>query len=168
MNAAAPLPIPRKAVILLSGGLVSTLAARIVRDQGIELHAIHFTSPFCTCSHKGQGNGGGCRSAAREVAVGMGIPIRTVSKGEEYLEIVKRPRHGRGSAMNPCIDCRIFMLKRAKAYADAAGAEVVFTGEVIGQRPFSQYREAMRLVAPLPKELESFIARLDASATPDK
>ncbi|MHB1039723.1 MAG: 7-cyano-7-deazaguanine synthase, partial [Desulfobacteria bacterium] len=111
MNLPSTLSPPRKAVILLSGGLDSTLAARIVRDQGIELHAIHFTSPFCTCSHKTPGNGGGCRSAAQEVAVGMGIPIRTVSKGEEYLEIVKHPRHGRGSAMNPCIDCRIFTLR---------------------------------------------------------
>ena len=144
MNATAPLPIPRKAVILLSGGLDSTLAARIVRDQGIELHAIHFTSPFCTCSHKGQGNGGGCRSAAQEVAVGMGIPIRTVSKGEEYLEIVKNPRHGRGSAMNPCIDCRIFTLRKAKAFMEEIGASFLVTGEVVGQRPMSQRDDALR------------------------
>ena len=52
-------------VVAYSGGLDSTLAARIVRDQGIALHAIHFTSPFCTCAHKTPGNGGGCRSAAQ-------------------------------------------------------------------------------------------------------
>ena len=144
MNATAPLPIPRKAVILLSGGLDSTLAARIVRDQGIELHAIHFTSPFCTCSHRGPGNGKGCRSAAQEVAAGMGIPIHTVSKGEEYLEIVKHPRHGRGSAMNPCIDCRIFTLRKAKAFMEEIGASFLVTGEVVGQRPMSQRDDALR------------------------
>src|SRR4030042_5312999 len=115
MNLPAILSLPRKRVLPLAGGRDRTRAARIVRDQGIWLHAIHFTSPFCTCSHRGPGNGKGCRSAAQEVAVGMGIPILTVSKGEEYLEIVKHPRHGRGSAMNPCIDCRIFTLRKAKA-----------------------------------------------------
>jgi len=144
MNLPVPLHAPRKAVVLLSGGLDSTLAARIVLDQGIELHAIHFTSPFCTCSHKAGGNGNGCRSAAQEVAVGMGIPIRTVSKGEEYLEIVKRPRHGRGSAMNPCIDCRIFTLRKAKAFMEEIGASFLVTGEVLGQRPMSQRDDALR------------------------
>ena len=144
MTLAATLSPPRKAVILLSGGLDSTLAARIVRDQGIDLHAIHFTSPFCTCSHKAPGSGGGCRSAAQEVAVGMGIPIKTVSKGEEYLEIVKHPRHGRGSAMNPCIDCRIFTLRKAKAFMEEIGASFLVTGEVVGQRPMSQRDDALR------------------------
>lgn len=88
----APLAVARRAVILLSGGLDSTLAARILQEQGIELHAIHFTSPFCTCS----GNGG-CRSQAHVVAERMGIPIRTVPKGEEYLEVVST----RGTAGAP-------------------------------------------------------------------
>ena len=144
MNAPSALSTPRKAVILLSGGLDSTLAARIVRDHGVELHAIHFTSPFCTCSHKASGNGGGCRSAAQAVAVEMGIPIRTVPKGEEYLEIVKSPRHGRGSAMNPCIDCRIFTLRKAKAFMEEIGASFLVTGEVVGQRPMSQRDDALR------------------------
>src|SRR3989304_3342640 len=128
MNPRATVAASRKAVILLSGGLDSTLAARILRDQGIELHAIHFTSPFCTCSRKASGNGGGCRSAAQAVAVEMGIPIRTVPKGEEYLEIVKSPRHGRGTAMNPCIDCRIFTLRKAKAFMEEIGASFLVTG----------------------------------------
>jgi tRNA-specific 2-thiouridylase len=146
MNLPATISPPRKAVILLSGGLDSTLAARIIQDQGIDLHAIHFTSPFCTCSHKTPGNAGGCRSAAHEVAVGMGIPIRTVSKGEEYLEIVKNPRHGRGSAMNPCIDCRIFTLRKAKAFMEEIGASFLVTGEVVGQRPMSQRDDTLRSI----------------------
>ncbi|GAB4228856.1 MAG: hypothetical protein OHK0028_02700 [Deltaproteobacteria bacterium] len=144
MNAASPARSPRKAVILLSGGLDSTLAARLLRDQGISLHAIHFTSPFCTCSRNAGGNGGGCRSAARVVAEEMGIPIRTVAKGEEYLEIVKNPRHGRGSAMNPCIDCRIFTLRKAKEFMEEIGASFLVTGEVVGQRPMSQRDDALR------------------------
>lgn len=137
---------PRKAVILLSGGLDSTLAARILLDQGIELHAIHFTSPFCTCSRGGKGNGAGCHSQAQVVAGRMGIPIRTVSKGEEYLRLVRSPRHGRGSAMNPCIDCRIFTLAKAKAYMDEIGASFLVTGEVLGQRPMSQRDDALRSI----------------------
>lgn len=137
----APRVAPRKAVILLSGGLDSTLAARILQEQGIDLHAIHFTSPFCTCS----GNGG-CRSQAHVVAGRMGIPIRTVSKGEEYLEIVKSPRHGRGSAMNPCVDCRIFTLRKARSYMDEIGASFLVTGEVVGQRPMSQRDDALRSI----------------------
>jgi tRNA U34 2-thiouridine synthase MnmA/TrmU len=128
-------------VILLSGGLDSTLAARILQEQGIDLYAIHFTSPFCTCS----GNGG-CRSQAHVVAERMGIAIRTVPKGEEYLEVVKSPRHGRGKAMNPCIDCRIFTLRKARAYMDEIGASFLVTGEVVGQRPMSQRDDALRRI----------------------
>ncbi|HEX9191354.1 MAG TPA: hypothetical protein VF847_04610 [Candidatus Deferrimicrobiaceae bacterium] len=137
----APRFAHRKAVILLSGGLDSTLAARMLQEQGIALHAIHFTSPFCTCS----GNGG-CRSQAHVVADRMGIPIRTVSKGEEYLEIVKSPRHGRGSAMNPCIDCRIFTFRKARSFMEEIGASFLVTGEVVGQRPMSQRDDALRRI----------------------
>jgi tRNA-specific 2-thiouridylase len=136
---------PKKALILLSGGLDSTLAARILHDQGIDLHAIHFTSPFCTCDHKAGGNGS-CRSQAQIVATRMGIPIRTVSKGEEYLEIVKSPLHGRGSAMNPCIDCRIFTLRKARSFMAEIGASFLVTGEVLGQRPMSQRDDALRRI----------------------
>jgi tRNA-specific 2-thiouridylase len=139
-------PDPRKAVILLSGGLDSTLAARMLLDQGIELHAIHFTSPFCTCSRGAGSNGAGCHSQARIVAGQMGIPLRTVSKGEEYLGIVRSPRHGRGSGMNPCIDCRIFTLARARAFMEEIGASFLVTGEVLGQRPMSQRDDALRSI----------------------
>ncbi len=144
--------VPKRAVLLLSGGLDSTLAAKMMADQGIELFALHFTSPFCTCS-RGAGKPGedgpatgGCRSQARIVADRMGIPIRTVSKGSEYVEIVRNPRHGRGSGMNPCIDCRIFTLRKAKAYMEEIGASFLVTGEVVGQRPMSQRVDALRVI----------------------
>jgi tRNA U34 2-thiouridine synthase MnmA/TrmU len=140
-----------RAVILLSGGLDSTLAAKMMVDQGIELFALHFTSPFCTCSRQpadvsGGGNGAGCHSQARIVAGRMGIPIRTVSKGMEYIEIVRAPRHGRGSAMNPCVDCRIFTFRKGREYMEEIGASFLVTGEVVGQRPMSQRVDALRII----------------------
>jgi tRNA U34 2-thiouridine synthase MnmA/TrmU len=142
---------PVRAVILLSGGLDSTLAARMMVDQGIELFALHFTSPFCTCSRPAAGaarggHAGGCHSQAQVVAGRMGIPIRTVSKGREYLEIVRNPRHGRGSAMNPCVDCRIYTFRKGREYMEEIGASFLVTGEVVGQRPMSQRSDALRLI----------------------
>jgi len=140
----------RKAVILLSGGLDSTLAARLLLEQGVELHAIHFTSPFCTCSRVrtdgAESAGTGCRSQAQIIAGELGIPIRTVSKGTEYVEILRSPRHGRGAGMNPCIDCRVFTLRKAREYMEEIGASFLVTGEVVGQRPMSQREEAFRII----------------------
>jgi tRNA U34 2-thiouridine synthase MnmA/TrmU len=133
----------KRAVMLLSGGLDSTLAARMMLDQGVELVALHFTSPFCTCA---RGAGNGCHSQARVVAERMKIPIKTVSKGHEYIEIIRNPRHGRGAGMNPCIDCRIFTLKKAKEYMEQLGAAFLVTGEVVGQRPMSQRSDALRII----------------------
>jgi len=134
---------PKRAVMLLSGGLDSTLAARMMVDQGVELFALHFTSPFCTCA-KAAGNG--CNSQAQIVAGKMGIPIRTVSKGPEYLAIIRNPKHGRGAGMNPCIDCRIFTLRKAREHMEQVGASFLVTGEVVGQRPMSQRFDAIRII----------------------
>ena len=128
-----------KAVGLLSGGLDSTLAARVILDQGIEVEALKFTSPFCNCDH-----GGKCFSA--EVAVSLGLKLITIAKGNDYLSVIRNPKHGYGSAMNPCIDCRIYMLSRAKEYAEESGAGFIFTGEVLGQRPMSQHRAALDMI----------------------
>jgi len=133
----------KRAVMLLSGGLDSTLAARMMLDQGVELFALHFTSPFCSC---GRASGGGCRSQAQVVAGRLGIPIRTVSKGSEYIEIIRNPRHGRGAGMNPCLDCRIFTLRKAREYMEEIGASFLVTGEVVGQRPMSQRSDAFRII----------------------
>lgn len=134
---------PVRAVMLLSGGLDSTLAARMMLDRGVALLALHFSSPFCTCT---RGTQSGCRSQAQVVAGRMGIPIRTVAKGREYLEIVRNPRHGRGAGMNPCIDCRIFTLTKAREYMEEVGASFLVTGEVLGQRPMSQRVDALRII----------------------
>ena len=82
----------------------------------------------------------------QRVAEELQIPIKVMNKGIEYLEIVRKPKHGYGSGMNPCIDCRIFLLRKAKEYLAESGADFVITGEVLGQRPMSQRRDAMRLI----------------------
>ena len=128
-----------KAVGLLSGGLDSTLAVKLLVDQGIEIIAYNLRTPFCTCESKG-----GCGAAA--AAARFGVEIVTEFAGDEYIELVKSPRHGRGSAMNPCIDCRIFILRRAKELMQNRGAAFCFTGEVLAQRPMSQHRRALALI----------------------
>ncbi|MCJ7704102.1 MAG: thiamine biosynthesis protein, partial [Desulfobacterales bacterium] len=130
-----------KAIALLSGGLDSTLAARLVLDQGIELEALNFMTVFCTCTNKGAT----CLASQKAVET-LGIPLRVFNVSEEYLNVVRNPKHGYGSNMNPCIDCRIFMLKKAKVYMEESGASFIVTGEVLGQRPMSQRRDAMRLI----------------------
>jgi tRNA-specific 2-thiouridylase len=130
-----------KAIALLSGGLDSTLAAKVVMEQGIELEALNFLTVFCTCTHRGES----CLASQKAVD-SLGIPLRVFNVSEEYLDVVKHPKHGYGSNMNPCIDCRIFMLKKAKAYMEVASASFIVTGEVLGQRPMSQRRDAMRLI----------------------
>lgn len=132
----------RKAIALLSGGLDSTLAVKVLLEQGIAVEALNFTSPFCTCT----GKNAGCKSEAVRVAEEFNIPIKVMNKGLDYLELVRKPRHGYGKGLNPCIDCRIFLLKKAKEYMQEVGADFVITGEVLGQRPMSQRRDTLRVI----------------------
>ncbi len=132
----------KKAISLLSGGLDSTLATKLIMEQGIEVVALHFTSLFCTCSKGGQG----CGIQAIRTGSELGVEVMVRAKGMEYLEIVKSPKHGYGKNLNPCIDCRIFILKETKKVMDEIGASFVVTGEVLGQRPMSQHRAAMNRI----------------------
>ena len=125
---------------MLSGGLDSILATRIVQEQGIEIHAINFLTIFCTCTHKG------CQHAATQAAKQLNIPLKVLNITEEYLGIIKNPKHGYGSHMNPCIDCRIFTFRMAKRYMEEIGASFIITGEVLGERPMSQRRDAILLI----------------------
>ena len=127
-----------KALGLLSGGLDSTLAVKLILERGIDVEAINFVTPFCLCRK------GGC--GASEAAKTFNIPLKMVSAGTDYLRVVRNPRFGYGKNMNPCVDCRIFMLKKAKRYAKEIGAKFIFTGEVLGQRPMSQHRGALDLI----------------------
>jgi tRNA U34 2-thiouridine synthase MnmA/TrmU len=131
----------RKALALISGGLDSILAARVTLDQGIRVEGLHFLSLFC------------CRPSpscpelqAARAAAELGIPLKVVNTNRSMLRVLKEPRHGYGKNMNPCIDCRIDMLKQARAYMEERGADFIVTGEVLGQRPMSQRKAAMRIV----------------------
>jgi tRNA-specific 2-thiouridylase len=145
-----------KALALLSGGLDSTLAVKLVQEQGLDVVAVNFSSPFCLCAK------GGC--GAVRAAEQLRIPLKVISVGEEYLRMVRTPKHGYGRNMNPCIDCRIFMIRKAKEYAAEIGASFLFTGEVLDERPMSQHKAALdtieketdligRILRPLSAEL---------------
>ena len=131
-----------KAIALLSGGLDSTLAIKLMLAQGVDVVAVNFTSPFCTCSSRKPGSCHLASAIARELKV----PIRVFSKGLDYLRIVERPRFGHGRGLNPCIDCRIYMLKKVAAMMEEEKALFIVTGEVLGQRPMSQHRAALDLI----------------------
>ena len=131
-----------KAVGLLSGGLDSTIAAKLMLEQGIEVCAINFTSPFCTCTPKKAG----CAAVITAVRQLGDIPLRRAVLRDEYLETVQYPKHGHGSGLNPCIDCRIMKIHKAGEYMRQIGASFLFTGEVLGQRPMSQHRRAIEII----------------------
>ncbi len=132
----------RKALALFSGGLDSILVVKLMQEQGIEVEAVNFTSPFFLCKNPTAG----CPSEAVRVAGELGVPIKVIELGVDFLEMIRSPRHGYGSGMNPCIDCRIFFLRKAAEYMAECGADFIVTGEVLGQRPLSQRKEAMLLV----------------------
>jgi tRNA U34 2-thiouridine synthase MnmA/TrmU len=128
----------RKAVALLSGGLDSTLAILAVLKQGIEVKAIKFRTPFDSDT-AAKASGSFSFSVARRFC----LDVEITSPGEGFLAMVKDPKHGYGKNMNPCIDCRIFMLKEARKLMDMIAADFIITGEVIGQRPMSQKKDML-------------------------
>lgn len=132
----------RRAIALFSGGLDSTLAIRLMQVQGIDIQAIHFTSPFFGVSPDADCG----KYDARRAAERIGVPLVIQNLGEEYLEMLRRPRHGYGKAINPCIDCHAYFLRKAKEFMLSSGADFVVTGEVLGQRPMSQRRDALAIV----------------------
>jgi tRNA U34 2-thiouridine synthase MnmA/TrmU len=126
----------KKGLALLSGGLDSTLAVKAMVDQGVDIEAVHFTTPFCNCD----------KCSVDQVGEQFNVPVHHIFMGQDFLDLVADPPHGYGSQMNICIDCRITMFRKAKELGDEIGAEFYVTGEVLGQRPFSQRRNAMKLI----------------------
>ena len=130
-----------KAIGCISGGLDSILAVRVIQNQGIEvvaLHAQHLWHPLPVEA--------GAKPPAVRAAETLGIRLEFVAAAAADLEMIQHPRHGLGKRMNPCIDCRIWVLRQAKTLMQREGAAFVFTGEVLGQRPMSQRRPVMDLI----------------------
>ncbi len=133
-----------KALVLFSGGLDSRLAVKLLQEQDIDVTAVLFKLPF----------GGGCCndelcSFRFSQVQGTNLQIIDCTKGEflkEYLNLVRHPKFGHGTGINPCIDCRIFLLKEAKKIAKEQGIKIIATGEVLGERPMSQHRRAMEII----------------------
>ena len=164
----------RKAIALLSGGLDSLLSVAVVSAQGIAVEALHFYTGFSVVErqrrlgreHDAHGN------AMRRSCDQMGAALRFIDVSQEYLEVVLHPRYGYGKGVNPCIDCHLFMLRKAHQHMVATGADFVITGEVLGQRPMSQHRSALRLLER-ESDLEGLLlrplsARVLPLSTPEK
>ncbi|MCF8033973.1 MAG: tRNA 4-thiouridine(8) synthase ThiI [Desulfarculaceae bacterium] len=143
-------PRKAKALGIFSGGLDSILACKVLQRAGVEVMALTFTSPFFNADH------------ARRSAAQAGIPLRVEPLGESYLDMVKEPPHGRGSNMNPCIDCHATMFRRAGRIMEAEGFDFLFSGEVLGQRPMSQNKQALAQVAKLSGYAGSILRPLSA------
>ncbi len=124
-----------KALSLLSGGLDSILTIKLLQKQGIQVTGISFASYFFNTQ------------AAEKVAQELKIDFKSINFADEHLAMVKNPRYGRGKAMNPCIDCHILMLKKAKQIMEEENYDFLATGEVLGQRPMSQNKQALELIA---------------------
>ncbi|MBN1811100.1 MAG: hypothetical protein JXA14_04620 [Anaerolineae bacterium] len=134
-----------KAVGMLSGGLDSTLAIRVILEQNIQVTALHFRTGF-SYPRRDRETGELLPSDAERAAEVLGVPLEIIEVPEDYIPVVLHPRFGYGSGMNPCVDCRIFLLRQAKAWMEEHGYHFVFTGEVSGQRPKSQMRPTLRTV----------------------
>jgi tRNA-specific 2-thiouridylase len=130
-----------RAVALFSGGLDSMLAARLVMEQGVEVTALQFITPFFGYRHKGREE-----EAAADFKRRYGIDCVIVDVSRDYVTMIRDPKYGYGKNFNPCIDCKIFMMRRAKEMMATLGADFVVTGEVLGQRPMSQRKDALRIV----------------------
>ncbi|MBU1122549.1 MAG: hypothetical protein ABIH71_05050 [Candidatus Omnitrophota bacterium] len=130
-----------KAIVLFSSGLDSILAVKIAQNQGVEVIALYFIVPFT--------QGKSLREFAPAVkasAAMLGVDLKIVRLGQDYLEIIRKPNYGYGKNLNPCVDCKIFMYKKAERLMREMGASFIITGEVAGQRPKSQSRQIFAMM----------------------
>jgi len=123
-----------KALVLLSGGLDSILAVKILEAQGVKIKGLGFKSYFFN------------EKLAKKAARALNIPIKIIDLSKEHLNLVKKPKYGYGKGMNPCIDCHILMLKKAKQIMLKEKFDLVATGEVLGERPMSQNLKSLKLI----------------------
>ena len=167
-----------KALALMSGGLDSALAIRVLMDQGIDVLALHFYTGFCITERKRRmgvledDDPRKFKHDALSTARSIGVPIEVLDISEEYIKMVTKPKHGYGANANPCIDCRVFMLRAAADHLEEFGASFVITGEVLNQRPMSQRRPTLGVIeeeAGLPRlVLRPLSAKLLPSTIPEE
>ena len=142
---------PRKAVALVSGGLDSLLAAKVVQEQGIHVEGINFYTGFCVEGHthaiRKKDKAKPKRNNALWVAEQLGIKLHIIDIIEEYKDVVINPKHGYGANLNPCLDCKVFMVQKAREWIEKKDFDFIITGEVIGQRPMSQRKDTMPVIA---------------------
>jgi len=141
----------RRAVALISGGLDSMLAAKLVLDQGVHVEGINFYTGFCVEGHthaiRKKDRNRAKRNDALWVAEQLGIKLHIIDVIDEYKDVLINPKHGYGANMNPCLDCKCFMVKKAQEWITENNFDFIITGEVLGQRPMSQRRDTMQIVA---------------------
>jgi len=146
-----PMPTKHNAVALISGGLDSLLATRVIQQQGIHVEGINFYTGFCVEGHthaiRNRDRGKAKRNNALWVAETLGIKLHIIDVIEEYKEVLLHPRHGYGANLNPCLDCKSFMVRKAKEWLEAHHFDFIITGEVVGQRPMSQRRDTMPVIS---------------------
>jgi tRNA U34 2-thiouridine synthase MnmA/TrmU len=128
-----------KAVSLFSGGLDSILATELIRRQDIEVIAFNIKTPFGIPKKDGS-------TEAQQAAEQLNVPLKVLNVDKEYIKMLRNPKHGYGKNINPCVDCKIFILKKAKQYAKEIDADFLFTGEVLGERPMSQHGPALKTI----------------------
>jgi tRNA U34 2-thiouridine synthase MnmA/TrmU len=140
----------RKALALISGGLDSLLATKVVQQQGIHVEGINFFTGFCVEGHthaiRNKDRARPKRNNALWVAEQLGIKLHIVDIVDDYKDVVFNPRYGYGANLNPCLDCKIFMLRKAAEWITEHAFDFVITGEVVGQRPKSQRKHSMPIV----------------------
>ncbi len=151
LNVEKVMATQRKAVALISGGLDSLLAAKVMLEQGVHVEGINFYTGFCVEGHthaiRKKDKAKPKRNNALWSAEKLGIKLHIIDIIEEYKDVLINPKHGYGANMNPCLDCKIFMVGKAKEWAEENGFDFIITGEVIGQRPMSQRRETMPVIS---------------------
>jgi tRNA U34 2-thiouridine synthase MnmA/TrmU len=152
----------KKVVALLSGGLDSQLAVRMMQEQGFDVSAVAIKTPFCDFDC-----GRGCGFEIRERADDLDVNLKTVYLGDEYIEMLKHPKHGTGAGFNPCVDCRSMMFEAAKKHMNEIGAEFIISGEVLGQRPMSQHAPALRTIEKETGLLGKIVRPLSAALLPE-
>ncbi|MEJ2397014.1 MAG: tRNA (5-methylaminomethyl-2-thiouridylate)-methyltransferase [Gammaproteobacteria bacterium] len=140
----------RKAITLISGGLDSMLAAKVVMEQGIHVEGINFFTGFCVEGHthaiREKDKAKPKRNNALWVAEQLGIKLHIVDVIEPYKQVLLNPKHGYGANLNPCLDCKCFMVGQALQWIREHDFDFIITGEVIGQRPMSQRADTMPVV----------------------